>query len=191
MTTKRKFSTYDLVVVGVLAALIFVCTMFIKIGPIPTPVGATQIKVANALCLMGGMLFGGVRGGLAAGIGSMFFDLLNPAFVESAPYTLVFFFLMAFVCGVVSHLGGRAGKDWRYNLLGAIAGQVTYLILNFGKKILLLVLAGSTFGAAAAACAVSFATSCINAVIAVILSVLLAPVLRSALVRAGFAEKLW
>ncbi|MBC8547643.1 ECF transporter S component [Clostridiaceae bacterium NSJ-31] len=190
MTTKRKFSTYDLVVVGVLAALIFVCTMFIKIGPIPTPVGATQIKVANALCLMGGMLFGGVRGGLAAGIGSMFFDLLNPAFVESAPYTLVFFFLMAFVCGVVSHLGGRAGKDWRYNLLGAIAGQVTYLILNFGKKILLLVLAGSTFGAAAA-CAVSFATSCINAVIAVILSVLLAPVLRSALVRAGFAEKLW
>lgn len=191
MTTKRKFSTYDLVVVGVLAALIFVCTMFIKIGPIPTPVGATQIKVANALCLMGGMLFGGVRGGLAAGIGSMFFDLLNPAFVESAPYTLVFFFLMAFVCGVVSHLGGRAGKDWRYNLLGAISGQVAYLILNFGKKILLLVLAGSTFGAAAASCAVSFATSCINAVIAVILSVLLAPVLRSALVRAGFAEKLW
>ena len=81
MTQQKKFSTYDLVIVGVMAALVFAATFFLKIGPIPTPVGPTQIKLANALCLLAGMLFGGVRGGLAAGIGSALFDLSNPAFV--------------------------------------------------------------------------------------------------------------
>ena len=57
MTQQKKFSTYDLVIVGVMAALVFAATFFLKIGPIPTPVGPTQIKLANALCLLAGMLF--------------------------------------------------------------------------------------------------------------------------------------
>ena len=191
MTQQKKFSTYDLVIVGVMAALVFAATFFLKIGPIPTPVGPTQIKLANALCLLAGMLFGGVRGGLAAGIGSALFDLSNPAFVESAPYTLVFFFLMAFVCGLVANLGGKHGTDRKLNLLGALAGSLTYLVLNFGKKILLLLLAGSSLQAAAVTCATSFIFSVINMVVGVVISVLLAPVCRQALVQAGLGPKLF
>ena len=54
MSHDKKFSTYDLVIVGVMAALVFAATFFLKIGPIPTPVGPTQIKLANALCLLAG-----------------------------------------------------------------------------------------------------------------------------------------
>ncbi len=67
-TSSKKFSVSDLVVVGLMAAIIFVTTSFIKIQ-IPTPTGPTMLKVANIICLLAGMLFGGVRGGLAAGIG--------------------------------------------------------------------------------------------------------------------------
>ncbi len=187
----KRNITYDIVIVGVMAAVIFVTTSVIKIGPIPTPAGNTMIKLANAFCLMAGILFGGVRGGLAAGIGSMLFDLTNPAFVSSAPFTLFFFFMMAFTAGVVSHIGSFDGKNNVINLLGAIAGSVTYLVLYLGKSVLVLVFAGSDFTAALAACSAKFITSGINAVIAVIIAVPLSIVCRKALERAGFKNKLF
>lgn len=181
----KKITVHDLVVVGLMAAMVFVCTAFLKIGPIPTPAGPTQLKTGNAVCLLAGLLFGGWRGGLAAGIGSAIFDLTEPAFAPSAPFTLVFFFLMGFVCGVVSHLGGRDGKDYKWNILAAAAGSGTYLVLHLGKSVITLVLAGSDLGAALAACGVKFITSGINAVFAVVVASALAPVLRKALEQSG------
>ncbi|MEG2429773.1 MAG: ECF transporter S component, partial [Oscillospiraceae bacterium] len=56
---KPKFSVYDIAIVGVMAAIIFALTYFVKI-PIPTPAGQTMLKVANAFCLLAGILFGGL-----------------------------------------------------------------------------------------------------------------------------------
>ena len=81
----KKITLYDIVVVGVMAAIIFALTYFVRIE-IPTPAGPTNLKLANAFILMSGMVFGGLRGGLAGGIGSMLFDLLNPAYIASAPF---------------------------------------------------------------------------------------------------------
>ncbi len=187
----NKFSVYDIVIIGVMAALCFVSTAFLKIGPIPTPAGPTMIKVGNILCLLGGLLFGGVRGGLAAGIGSALYDLTDPVFVASAPFTLVFFFMMSFVCGLIAHWNGRGGKETKWNWIGALSGAVTYLVLHIGKSLITLLLAGSGFAAALSACGIKLITSGFNALVAVILSVLLAPVFRSALVRAGFENKLF
>ena len=69
MENQKKFTVRDLAEIGVLAALVFVATYFLKIGPIPTPAGPTQLKMGNAVCLLGAMLFGKTKGGLAAGIG--------------------------------------------------------------------------------------------------------------------------
>lgn len=187
----HKFSIYDTVIIGVMAALCFVSTAFLKIGPIPTPAGPTMIKVGNILCLLGGLLFGGVRGGLAAGIGSALYDLTDPVFVASAPFTLLFFFIMGFLCGVISHWNGRAGKNTKWNIIGAISGAGSYVILHIGKSLITLLLAGSGLDAALSACAIKLVTSGFNAICAVIVSVLLAPVCRRALIRAGFAGKLF
>ena len=54
------------------------------------------------------------------------------------PTTLLFVFLRGACCGFVSHLGGREGKDRRWNLAGAISGSVLYLILHLGKSMLAL-----------------------------------------------------
>ena len=180
----KKFTVRDLVEVGVLAALVFVATYFLKIGPIATPAGPTMLKTGNAVCLLGAMIFGKTKGGLAAGIGSMLFDLSNPSFVASAPFTLVFFFIMAFVCGAVSHAGGRDGTDTKQNIIGAVCGALSYIVLSIGKSYITLRISGSDPAAAAVSCSTKLITSGINAAFAVAVSVLLAPVFIKALKKA-------
>ena len=46
---KSRFTLYRVVVIGLMAAMVFVCTMFLGIR-IPTPTGTTQLKTANAIC---------------------------------------------------------------------------------------------------------------------------------------------
>ena len=59
---KKAFSLYDIVMIGLMAAVVFVVTMFLSIR-IPTPTGTTMIKLANAFVLLCGLLLGPVRGG--------------------------------------------------------------------------------------------------------------------------------
>ncbi len=175
---EKRFSIREIAEIGVLAALVFVATAFIKVGPIPTPAGPTMIKSGNIVCLLGALLFGKTKGGLAAGIGSMLYDLTDPAFTASAPFTFLFFFAMAFICGAVSHAGEPNRKR---DLIACAAGAGTYLILHLGKSLITLLLEGSGLAAALAACGLKFITSGLNAVIAVFGAWLLVPVFRKAL----------
>lgn len=184
LANQKKFTVRDLAEIGVLAALVFVASYFLKIGPIPTPAGPTQFKMGNAVCLLGALLFGKLKGGLASGIGSAMFDLTNPAFVASAPTTFINFFLMSFVCGWVSKIGGNDGTKTKRNIIAAICGAGTYLVLHLGKSFVTLLLEGSEVHAALVACGTKFVTSGINAVFAVVVSVILAPVCKKALDRA-------
>jgi len=184
-----SFGLYDIVVIGLMAAVCFVTTYFLRIE-IPTPAGPTNIKIGNVFCLLAGLLFGGLRGGLAAGIGSMFFDVVNPAYITSAPFTLVFFFMMGFVAGLVSHLGGRRGKNITFNIIGSLAGALSYFVLHISKSVIELMVMGSDFTAAIVACSTTMITSGINVVTATILSVIIAVPLRLALEKAGVYKKL-
>lgn len=184
MSGTKKFTVKDLAEIGVLAALVFVATYFLKIGPIPTPAGPTQLKMGNAVCLLGALLFGKTKGGLAAGIGSMLYDLTDPVFISSAPTTFINFFFMAFVCGAVSRFGGNDGTKTKQNIIAAVSGAAVYLVLHIIKSLIELLLEGSAFSAALAACGTKLITSGFNAVFAVIVSVLLAPVCKKALTRA-------
>lgn len=105
-----RFTLYRIVIIGLMAAMVFVCTMFLGIR-IPTPTGTTQLKTANAICLLTGLLFGGWTGGLAAGIGSALFDLTYPEWAAGAWLTFIFFFAMGAICGGIAHAGGAAGKN--------------------------------------------------------------------------------
>ncbi len=184
----KKFTLYDIVIVGVMAAIIFALTYFIRIE-IPTPAGPTNLKLANAFILMAGMVFGGLRGGLAGGIGSMIFDLLNPAYIATAPFTLIFFFMMGFVCGVVSGIGNTRGRQTLWNIVGGISGALTYFILHISKSIIELVLAGSDFFAAAAACSTKMVTSGINVIVGAAIAVLIAPAIKLAVSKTGIYQK--
>ena len=180
----KKFTVRDLAEIGVLAALVFVATYFLKIGPIATPAGPTMLKTGNAVCLLGAIIVVKTKGGLAAGIGAMLYDLTDPAFTASAPFTLVFFFTMAFVCGAISHAGGKNGESTKQNIIGAVCGALSYIVLSIGKSYITLRLSGSDAAAAAVSCSTKLITSGINAAFAVVVSVLLAPVFIKALNKA-------
>ena len=82
--------------------LIFASMMaaFLQLS-IPTAIGTTRIHLGNVMCLLSGMLLGPVYGGVAAGVGSMLFDLTSPVYISSAPFTFIFKFAMAWLCGKI------------------------------------------------------------------------------------------
>lgn len=143
MESKKKvFSLYDIVMIGLMAAVVFVVTMFLSIR-IPTPTGTTMIKLANAFVLLCGLLLGPVRGGLAAGIGSMIFDLMTPEYAPEAWITFLRFFLMAWLCGVIAYAGAAAAKKFARNLVACLAGAVFSSLLYMLKGIIELMIGGS------------------------------------------------
>ncbi len=127
----KKLSIRQVAFVGIMAALVYVASAFLQIN-IPTAIGSTRLHMGNVMCLLSGLLLGPLQGGLAAGIGSMFFDLTNPLYIASAPFTFAFKFLMAWICGIIAH---KCGKEvlWK-TILGAVIGAVSYVILYLGKS---------------------------------------------------------
>lgn len=186
---KPLFGLYDIVMVGVMAAIVFVLTYFVKIQ-IPTPTGPVMFKTANIFILLSGLLLGGVRGGLAAGIGSMIYDLLDPAYVTESWVTFIRFFLVAFICGVIAYARKSNGENKVQNIIAAVVGAFSSVALYAIQCVIKLMITGSSFSAAFVASLPKLSVSAINAVIALVFAVILVFPLRAALRRAGVYQKL-
>ncbi len=176
---KKKFTTQDMVIVGLMAATI------VRVE-IPTPMGKTMLHFATVACLLSGLLFGPVRGGLAGGIGSFFFDIFN-GWASSAPFTLVFKFAIGFLAGLIT--GGKACKTPR-TLLACAVGSYAYTVLYLTKDFIRDLLLGGAVETAIADVSVKAVTSLSNGTLAIVVAALLAPALRAALVRAGMSKRL-
>ena len=127
----KKISVRQTCFIGILAALVYATSAFLQI-PIPTAIGSTRLHMGNVLCLLSGLLLGPLQGGLAAGIGSMFFDLTNPVYIASAPFTFAFKFLMAWICGMIAS-AGKKEAPWKA-AIGAITGAISYVLLYLAKS---------------------------------------------------------
>lgn len=187
-TKKSKISLYDIVMIGLMAAVVFVVTMFLSIR-IPTPTGTTMIKLANAFVLLCGLLLGPVRGGLAAGFGSMIFDLMTPEYVPEAWLTFIRFFLMAYLCGLIAHWAGARAKKFSRNLAACIVAAVFSSVFYMCKGIVTLMIGGSALAPAFAANLPKLLTSPPNTVIAVVVAMALLPALQKALRHTSFGRQ--
>lgn len=166
----RKLTMYDVIGVGFMSALVFVASQ-ISI-PIPTILGITRIHLGNAFCLLSGFLLGGLRGGLAAGIGSMLFDLVNPAYVSDAPITFFNKFMMGLVCGSISFTRKGTGFNLLRSIIAGVLGALTYVLLYLTKTFIFDVYFLDAAVATAMIDVLAKArASLINAAIAVIISV--------------------
>lgn len=171
--------------VGLLAALVFVTSGMRVLIPLGSD--STALHLGNVMCLLSGLLLGPVSGGLAAGIGSAIYDLTNPLYLASAPFTLAFKFLLGFVCGGIAHHGEKSGMDARWNLVGSVCGSVTYTALYVTKSFLKKVLFELTpWQAAMALTAPKLVTSLVNGMIAVVVAVPLAGMIAAALKKVGW-----
>lgn len=183
----KKLNVRQVAFVGIMAALVYVTSAYLQIN-IPTAIGSTRLHMGNVMCLLSGLLLGPFQGGLAAGIGSMFFDLTNPMYIASAPFTFAFKFLMAWLCGIITH---KCGKEilWK-TILGAVSGAVCYVILYLGKSFIEdhLIL-GLPLNAVMLTVAQKGLVSTVNGIIAAVVSVPLYLTLRPLLQRANLLSK--
>jgi len=130
---EKKVTVQKMCLIGLMAAMVYVSSAFLQI-PIPTAIGNTRLHMGNVMCLLSGLLLGPMGGGLAAGIGSMFFDLTNPLFISSAPFTFVFKFLMAWLCGKIYMAFGHQKNPLWISINAAAAGNLLYIVLYLGKS---------------------------------------------------------
>lgn len=179
-TMKEKSTIFKVASIGVFAALVFVASM-ISI-PIPVAIGdVSRIHLGNIFCLLSGLVLGPVGGGFAAGIGSALYDMMNPVYIASAPFTLLFKFLMAFIAGLVAYSRNNKGHNVPFNILGCALGQIAYIVLYLTKTFVTGILEGNAAGALVPAIITKLGTSSINAVIAIIFAVPLCMAVRTAL----------
>jgi uncharacterized membrane protein len=117
---RRTASVYSITFMAVMAALVYVVTLF------RFPLLGSKVHFANAICLLSGLLLGPVQGGVAAGLGSALYDALAGGYdLVNVLITFVSKFLMAWVCGRIVRSAERLSL--RRLLVAAAAGSLTYV----------------------------------------------------------------
>jgi len=179
---KRKISTKQIVLVGLLAALTVVGSgLRIKV---PSAIaGTSAFHLGNIMCALSGILMGPWLGGLAAGLGSAIYDMFDPMYIAECWLT----FLMKGAYGVAVGLVFRSGKkEWHYGkaTLASAAGAVTYAILYLAKSyIKAIAVQGVAASGAWIAVVDKLPATVFNAVVAIAFAPMLASAIRSGLKR--------
>lgn len=181
-TVKNK-KLYSIIIVGLMAALVYLGN-YLQIK-IPNGVLVTRIHLGNSMCLLAGLLFGRLKGGLASGIGAALYDLFDPVYIVSAPYTFFSKFAMGFTAG---HMRKHGKGEKSSVIAAAVCGQLVYIVLYLVKSFATIIILGGTAEAAWAAVGTNAITSTINGVLAVVISVPLYFALSKALAHTGVAE---
>ena len=163
--SKQKVQLIRIVFGAVLAAMVFVVTMF------RCPLLGSKVHFANAVCLLSGLLLGPVWGGFAAGMGSMLYDLfLYNEGIINLLITFVSKFAMAWVAAVLFRAFMKKYRDSSAKetilplVISCVIGALTYVALYMVKSAIY----GASAGNAWAAVASKFPASIINAAVATI-----------------------
>lgn len=182
---KKKMALRDMVTVGLMAALVFLFT-YIHID-IPTPLSNTMLHLGNVMSLLSAMLFGGVPGGLAAGLGSMIYDMLDPRYLPYCWLTFIMKFCMGFVAGKLCEKADRKKPA----LVGAAAfmGSVVYVLMYMAKTYITNRIAGYEKETVIATTLYKGGASFLNGVIAALCAALLYTAVRPALEKARVIDK--
>lgn len=187
----KRISIYALAAVALMIALVFISN-YLSI-PIPTAIDKTRLHLGNVMCLLGALLLGKWKGGLAAGLGSMLYDLTVPAWAATCWITFINKFLMAFICGLIIYgftkNKGRKPSTWRL-ILGTCCGAFSYVALYLGSNAIKNMVLGWEAKTILATMLTNSIASLINAAIAVPAALLLFAALRPALKAAGLGERL-
>ena len=122
----RNVSVYRITALGIMSAIIYVVTLF------RFPFLGSKVHLANSMCLISGMLFGPLWGGIAAGFGSALYDGLAGGYdLINVLITFVSKFAMAFLCGWILRRSSRKGPITV--ILAGIAGACLYVVLYMLK----------------------------------------------------------
>lgn len=189
----KNEKVFKLVLTGLMAALCYVAFTFLKI-PIPTPGGdTTALHIGNAFCVLAALILGSWYGGIAGSLGMTIADLLDPAYITSAPKTFILKLCIGLIAGFVAHNiahiteDHKSGYVFKWSLIASIAGLGFNVIADpivgyFYKNYIL----GVPSAAAKIIQTWEAGATAVNAVVGTIVVVIIYNALRPALKKAGF-----
>lgn len=182
----RKFSTFKVAFVGAMAAVVCVVTLF------RFPFLGSKVHFANAMCLLAGLLFGPIYGGLSAGFGSALYDgLLGGYSVDQVLITFASKFVMAWLCAKIAYARNPKAEKHVQNVVACIAGALSYVVLYMLKTLVYQhFVGGIPLDATFVVMGSKLPASLINALFAMIAAPILYTALRPALKRAGILDRL-
>ena len=182
MMNKQEQTLTRLVFGAVLAAMVFVVTLF------RFPLLGSKVHFANAVCLLSGILLGPVWGGMAAGLGSALYDLcLYNTGIINLLITFVSKFAMAWVCGLIVSGTEENEPSLLRLILACAAGALTYVALYMIKTGVYSVLETGNVWTQIIS---KFPASIINAGAAIVATPIFYHALRPALKSSGILAKL-
>ena len=181
MKQSTTLTTKKIVLVALLAALTTVGSALRITLPIDIA-GTTSFHLGNILCALSGILLGPWLGGLAAGMGSAIYDMMNPLYISEAWITFLFKGAYAVAAGLVAR---AEGKEITYpkSILATAVGAVTYAALYLLKSFYYngILLHGLTVEAAAVTVVAKLPATIFNAVVAILFAPILAKSISVAL----------
>ena len=164
-----------LCVAAMMAALVFAGNyMRVKI-PVSLG-GTTAFTLANILCALSGLLLGPWWGGLAAGLGSAIFDMLDPEYIVEAPITFVTKGLYGLIAGLIFVAVFRRKATYPAMVVSTTGAAVSYMVIYLAKTFFYnsMFLGGMTASAAWGAVVLKVPSTLFNGGVAIVLAPLLA-----------------
>lgn len=123
---RQNDRVYKIALTGLMAALCYASFTYLKI-PIPTFGGdMVALHIGNAFCVLAALLLGGWYGGLAGSLGMTIADLLDPAYLTSAPKTFILKLCIGLIAGFIAHRIAKITQDhdtryiFKWSMIAAI-----------------------------------------------------------------------
>ena len=181
MNNKSTITTRKIVITALLAALTVAGSAIRVTMPIDIA-GTTSFHLGNIMCALSGLLLGPWYGGLAAGLGSAIYDIMNPLYISECWITFLTKGAYGLVAGLIAYAGTR---NWGYAkaVLASLGGAVTYAALYLAKSYFYsgLLIKGLTPDAALLTVYSKLPATIFNAVVAIIFAPILGIAIRKAL----------
>ena len=181
MKQTKTLSTKKIVLVALLAALTPAGSALRITLPINIA-GTTSFHLGNILCAQSGILLGPWLGGLAAGMGSAIYDMMNPLYISEAWITFLFKGAYAVAAGLIIRTGSKE-ITYPRSILATAVGAATYAALYLLKSFYYngILLHGLTVEAAAITVVAKLPATIFNAVVAIVFAPILAKSISVAL----------
>ncbi len=183
MEKKQSISTRKIVFAALMAALTVAGSALRITMPVDIA-GTTSFHLGNIMCALSGILLGPWLGGLAAGLGSAIYDMMNPLYISEAWITFLTKGAYGLAPGLLMLLWKKNWNLWKAAIASS-AGALVYAALYLGKTYFYSgrLLKGLTHEAAMLAVVTKIPATVFNAVIAIIFAPILAVAIRKALVK--------
>lgn len=112
----------DIVISGLLIALVFIATKFINIR-LPVSVNGGLIHLGNVMLFISAIVFGRKKGAVSGAFGMGLFDVVS-GWMAWAPFTFVIRGVMGYIIGSIANINGKKGNSILLNLIAVIISGI-------------------------------------------------------------------